>query len=88
MAAGVRAAVGHPSGGRCFVLVAKALTKSDTAGRVILPRVSVETNLSFLMGYRSEQFLCEAGLHSPSDYGTCALGLGFCLTVKLRNLCS
>ena len=37
---------------RIFVLVAKALTKSDTAGRVILPRVSVESNLSFLMGYR------------------------------------
>lgn len=37
---------------RNFVLVAKALTKSDTAGRVILPRVSVESNLSFLMGYR------------------------------------
>lgn len=34
------------------VLVAKTLTKSDTAGRVILPRVSVESNLSFLMGYR------------------------------------
>jgi hypothetical protein len=36
-----------------FVLVAKALTKSDMNGRVILPRVMVETNLSFLMGYRS-----------------------------------
>lgn len=35
-----------------YVLVAKTLTKSDTAGRVILPRVSVESNLSFLMGYR------------------------------------
>ena len=35
-----------------FVLVAKALTKSDTHGRVILPRVMVETNLPFLMGYR------------------------------------
>ena len=35
-----------------FVLVAKALTKSDTNGRVILPRVMVETNLPFLMGYR------------------------------------
>ncbi|BDA41728.1 probable regulatory protein viviparous-1 at N-terminal half [Coccomyxa sp. Obi] len=38
---------------RTYVLVAKTLTKSDTAGRVILPRVSVESNLSFLMGYRS-----------------------------------
>ena len=37
---------------RTYVLVAKTLTKSDTAGRVILPRVSVESNLSFLMGYR------------------------------------
>jgi hypothetical protein len=46
------AAASAPSGDRCYVLVAKALTKSDTAGRVILPRVSVEANLSFLMGYR------------------------------------
>lgn len=35
------------------VLVAKALTKSDTLGRVILPRVAVETNMSFLTSYRS-----------------------------------
>ena len=35
-----------------MVLVAKALTKSDTAGRIILPRVSVESNLSFVNGYR------------------------------------
>ena len=34
------------------VLVAKALTKSDTGGRVILPRVSVESNLRFLIGFR------------------------------------
>ena len=35
-----------------MVLVAKALTKSDTGGRVILPRVSVESNLRFLTGFR------------------------------------
>lgn len=34
------------------MLVAKALTKSDTGGRVILPRVSVESNLRFLIGFR------------------------------------
>ena len=34
------------------VLVAKTLTKSDTLGRVILPRVAVETNMSFLTSYR------------------------------------
>ncbi len=44
--------------GRIHVLVAKALTKSDTAGRVILPRVSVESNLSFLMGYRCLSLPC------------------------------
>ena len=37
---------------RCHVLVAKVLTNSDTHGRIILPRVSVEANLAFLMGYR------------------------------------
>ncbi|KAK9835818.1 hypothetical protein WJX74_008627 [Apatococcus lobatus] len=36
-----------------FVLVAKTLTKSDTQGRVILPRVAVEANLAFIVGYRS-----------------------------------
>ena len=34
------------------MLVAKTLTKSDTGGRVILPRVSVESNLRFLIGFR------------------------------------
>ncbi|KAL0034314.1 hypothetical protein WJX77_008756 [Trebouxia sp. C0004] len=38
---------------RSHVLVAKVLTNSDTHGRIILPRVSVEANLTFLMGYRS-----------------------------------
>jgi len=37
---------------RSFVLVAKTLTRSDTNGRVILPRVSVEANLTFLVGYK------------------------------------
>ncbi|KAI3428154.1 hypothetical protein D9Q98_006538 [Chlorella vulgaris] len=37
---------------RC-VLVAKQLTNSDAAsGRIILPRVAVESNLSFVLGYR------------------------------------
>ena len=36
-----------------FVLVAKTLTKSDTGGRIILPRVAVEANLAFIVGYRS-----------------------------------
>ncbi len=49
-AAGEDTQGGQQGGG--FVLVAKALTKSDTNGRVILPRVMVETNLPFLMGYR------------------------------------
>ena len=35
-----------------FVLVAKALTRSDTNGRVILPRVSVEANMTFLVGFK------------------------------------
>jgi hypothetical protein len=34
------------------VLVAKTLTKSDCLGRVILPRVAVETNMSFLTSFR------------------------------------
>lgn len=38
---------------RAMVLVAKCLTNSDaSSGRVILPRVSVETNLPFVLGYR------------------------------------
>ncbi|PSC70511.1 B3 domain-containing transcription factor LEC2 isoform B [Micractinium conductrix] len=37
---------------RC-VLVAKQLTNSDaSSGRIILPRVAVESNLSFVLGYR------------------------------------
>lgn len=35
-----------------LVLVAKVLTPSDTNGRIILPRVAVETNLPFVKGYR------------------------------------
>lgn len=35
------------------MLVAKCLTNSDAAsGRIILPRVAVETNLPFVLGYR------------------------------------
>lgn len=40
---------------RSHVLVAKVLTNSDAHGRIILPRVSVEANLTFLMGYRQVQ---------------------------------
>jgi len=42
---------------RSHVLVAKVLTNSDTHGRIILPRVSVEANLTFLMGYRCQVHL-------------------------------
>lgn len=36
-----------------FVLVAKRLTDSDvTYGRIILPRVAVEANLKFVLGFR------------------------------------
>lgn len=36
------------------VLVSKVLTNSDAqSGRIILPRVAVETNLAFVMSYRS-----------------------------------
>ena len=52
MAVYVQAGRDPPDPGGVVVLVAKALTKSDTAGRIILPRVSVESNLSFLTGYR------------------------------------
>ena len=52
MVAYVQAAREPPDPGGVVVLVAKALTKSDTAGRIILPRVSVESNLSFVNGYR------------------------------------
>ncbi len=35
------------------VLCAKVLTNSDAnSGRIILPRVSIEANLSFVIGYR------------------------------------
>lgn len=38
---------------RHCVLVAKQLTNSDaSSGRIILPRVAVESNLSFVLGYR------------------------------------
>lgn len=35
------------------VLCAKVLTNSDAnSGRIILPRVAIEANLSFVIGYR------------------------------------
>lgn len=50
-AAGAGAAVPLPA--RRCVLVAKCLTNSDaSSGRIILPRVAVETNLPFVLGYR------------------------------------
>ena len=45
---------------RSHVLVAKVLTNSDAHGRIILPRVSVEANLTFLMGYRQAMH-CKLG---------------------------
>ena len=37
----------------CTVLCAKVLTNSDaSSGRIILPRIYVEANLSFVIGYR------------------------------------
>lgn len=41
------------------VLVAKALTNSDAgSGRVILPRLAVESNLPFVVGYRHYALSC------------------------------
>ena len=37
-----------------MVLVAKTLTKSDTLGRIILPRIAVETSMSFLTTARQD----------------------------------
>ena len=53
---------------KSFVLVSKVLTNSDTHGRIILPRVAVEANLSFLMGYRcaSCRFACGSLACSPA----------------------
>lgn len=43
----------QPAPRRRAVLVAKCLTNSDaSSGRIILPRVAVETNLPFVLGYR------------------------------------
>ena len=55
-----------PEQASCVVLVAKALTKSDTGGRVILPRISVESNLRFLIGFRQALF-------APSALRNCHL---------------
>lgn len=46
------------------VLVAKRLTNSDaSSGRIILPRVAVETNLSFVVAYR------HYGMHVRDEWG-------------------
>jgi hypothetical protein len=46
----------HPAAAgsaECTVLCAKVLTNSDaSSGRIILPRIYVEANLSFVIGYR------------------------------------
>lgn len=62
---------GAPPAGlaRSFVLVAKALTRSDTNGRIILPRVSVEANLTFLIGYKCG---CKP---APSHTPLCSCGI-------------
>lgn len=52
-AAGALLAGDAPLPRRRCVLVAKQLTNSDAgSGRIILPRVAVESNLSFVLGYR------------------------------------
>ena len=52
---------------KSFVLVSKVLTNSDTHGRIILPRVAVEANLSFLMGYRCASCKCACGSSACSQ---------------------
>ena len=55
-----QANAGQPS----VVLVAKRLTNSDaSSGRIILPRVAVETNLSFVVAYR------HYGMHVRDEWG-------------------
>lgn len=55
-AAGAVATLPAVGPSRSAVLVAKRLTSSDAAsGRVILPRLSVERNLPFILGYRHYQ---------------------------------
>lgn len=52
------------SGLPSVVLVAKRLTNSDaSSGRIILPRVAVETNLSFVVAYR------HYGMHVRDEWG-------------------
>lgn len=52
-AAASEGGAGAPLPRRRCVLVAKQLTNSDaSSGRIILPRVAVESNLSFVLGYR------------------------------------
>eukprot|EP00887_Chlorella_sp_A99_P001968 scaffold18.g1968.t1 len=52
-AAAAAAAAPPPPARRRTVLVAKCLTNSDAgSGRVILPRLAVESNLPFVVGYR------------------------------------
>eukprot|EP00892_Ulva_mutabilis_P010527 jgi/Ulvmu1/7847/UM004_0077.1 len=51
--------------GKGTVLAAKVLTESDVKhSRAILPRVAVENNLPFLLGYRT------FGIYIPDDTGT------------------
>lgn len=54
----VNARLSHGTGaGSAAVLVSKVLTNSDaTSGRIILPRVAVEANLPFVVGYRAYSF--------------------------------
>ena len=48
------AAAGPPAAGGCTVLAAKVLTESDVKhSRAILPRIAVENNLPFVVGFRT-----------------------------------
>ncbi len=67
-----------------FVLVAKTLTKSDTQGRVILPRVAVEANLAFIVGYRYSS-ACIIGM-SQSTKAPCPIQSGKVNAVMLVHL--
>ena len=77
---------------RSHVLVAKVLTNSDTHGRIILPRVSVEANLTFLMGYRqvpiAALFFSLALVLFPFSLGLALFLFGLGLALFLFNLTS
>jgi len=79
-----------PEQASSIVLVAKALTKSDTGGRVILPRVSVESNLCFLIGFRLVLHASPAAclqLHNQSIAKVGAKSIAAdCIPISLRTV--